>query len=307
MLPREGGHPPVGMAQHGIVGPDVGGEGLGGQDQQRLQGVLMLADRPGGLVEEDGILLLLGHRREFVVRVDVRLEDCDIERFVRLVIAPPDPQRAGDRQCNGYRQGNDGRGPGLRVPPAPGAVGQGGHQAEERQVDRPDPERAAERTGELVPLHQRKRAGESVAKDQPGPGYLGGIEVILLPGDPGGGQKDVGEDVAFEAFFDPSEQAEDQGHLQGVGQRGEDAAADGGVADPEGRGKVPDQEEGVVEKPEAAFLLQRGQPFGREQRNKCEEHHPSAAGHQKGHRGEEGPDGKQDGVFPILFHPDTKI
>ena len=264
MLVQELNEAPPGGA--GLVGvdDDVVGESLRSHYEERRGGC---PGREGVLryIDEDGVLLALVKELELLVRVDVGLAYKHVELALGdFLIATADDgggYRGADEQ---QREAADCGYARLGVPALRAALTQGGDEAEQREVAGPDPERAAEGAGVLVPLHEPGGTGEGVAQHEPGPGYLR-AEIRSLPGYPSSGQEDVGERTS-KLFLGKAEQSEDQRHLEGVGQDGEDAAADRGPAYPKRGECVPKDESTVMPGPEApdagggstAFHLQQG-------------------------------------------------
>ena len=126
--------------------------GLGQQDELRPGG--HLCQKVG-----DVVFLPVGAAVEFVVAVDVGLEDAHLGRpFVRLLPAPPDAQRHGGRKEQDAR----GRDP----PPDAAACPQ---RLEEEDITEQHPQRTAEDTRVFVPLYEPYVVREPVAQDQPRP------------------------------------------------------------------------------------------------------------------------------------------
>ena len=159
-------------------------------------------------------------------------------------------------------------------PSAHPSVGKGHREAEEAQVAGPNPERTAQRAQHGIPLHQAGGIGKGVAQHQPGPGNLCNGEIMPLPRHPGGGQEKVGQH-AGRAALDPAEATEDDAHLQGIGQDGEDGASHRRSCYPPGGNGVPENERAVMPPPEVLYLLLRGQPFQDEQGQQAHQGRPA--------------------------------
>ena len=118
--------------------------------------------RPGGHLCQkvgDVVLLPVGAAVEFVVAVDVGLDDAHLGRpLVGLLPAPPDAQRHGGRKEQDAR----GRDP----PPDAAACPQ---RLEEEDITEQHPQRTAEDTRVFVPLYEPYVVREPVAQDQPRP------------------------------------------------------------------------------------------------------------------------------------------
>ena len=228
---------------------------------------------------QDGVLLALAEGFEFVVRVDVGLDGEYFQRFAFFFIPVPDDDGTDHRDDQDQRIAAGGGETGLPVPAEEAAVGQGAQQAEETQVAGPDPEGSAERAGIFIPLGKGQRPGERVSEGQPGPGDLG-AEIEPFPGNPGGGQEEVGN-AAPEHLLAAAEEGEDDRHLQRIRQDGENAAADGGVADPEGRQGVPEDEDAVVPEPQPFHAGFRADLLHAEQGHEPEQGGPAAVRDQE--------------------------
>ena len=291
----------VGRTFRNGVGDDVSREGFRSQQENGGQGVTAVQ----GLFEllaEDGVLLGLRHPAEFVVRVDIGLGDNHFQLFPVRPAAVPDDGGSGHRRKQDQHGGGDGGDARLAVPAAPAPVGERDHQPEQGQVHGPDPEGAAEGAGVLVPLDKAGRPGEGVAEHEPRPGDLGKGQVPALPRDPCGSEEKIGEDPTL-APLDPAEGAEYQRHLERVGQDGENASADRGVADPEGRHGIPEDEGAVMPPPETAHPRLRGDPFQAEQRDQPDEGRPAETVHEEGeaHQDRE-EDHEEKGKAQLSFH-----
>ena len=317
MLAEERDEPPERPAGRHVIANDIRRERLRRQQQDGRRIVRMLFPeifQPAGkLVQQHGVLLVLRHRLELMVRVEVGLRDHHRQRpFRDLLIPVPEDQGPDHRPEKRQRGPGHRRDAGFSVPDGgEPSVGERHHQPEHRQRRGPDPQRTAEGARELIPLDQGGRAGEGVPQDQPGPGNLPDREIILLPGDPGRGQEQIRQSrpAAAEPALRPTEQAENQRHLQRIGQHGENPAADRRVAHPERRHRVPRDERPVMPPPEMLQSLRVRHPLHAQQRHEPQQRQPAEPLHQERHAHQQHEQRRQaqQQNRPVLLHNWTKL
>ena len=172
---EEGNETPESPAGRNFVAEDIRSERLRREQEDGRRIVRMrfphLPQPAGELVQQHGVLLVLRHRLELVVRVEVRLRDHHRQRPLRHLLVPvPDHQGADHRPEKRQHGPGQRREAGLPVPGSrEPSVGKGHHEPEHRQGRSPHPQRAAEGSRELIPLHEGWRRGEGIPQHQPRP------------------------------------------------------------------------------------------------------------------------------------------
>ena len=191
--------------------------------------------------QEQCILLFLGHSLELVVRIYVRLDNKHFQRILLLFIR----RIYQMRYCKRCRKYDEAACHGCRFrlsveSHGPSPVGQGHEQSEHREIRKPYPERPAQSPRIFIPLYGLYASGKGIAQHKPRPGDIH-VEIGPLPGYPHNHQENIGQ-CACKVFLAEPERREDDGHLESIGEDCEKSAADSGIAHPERRDGVPQDE-----------------------------------------------------------------